>query len=395
MSIALSNEAMSVLPESPARMPIPFNRPSVTGNEFEYMRKAVEEMHISGDGRYTRACHRRLEALLGAPKVLLTTSCTSALEMSALLLDLQPGDEVILPSFTFVSTVNAFALRGVRPVFSDIRPDTLNMDEQRLANLVTDRTRAIVPVHYAGVGCEMDAIMEIAGERDIMVVEDNAHGLFGTYKGRNLGTFGCLATQSFHETKNITCGEGGALVINDLRYAKRAEILREKGTNRAAFFRGEVDKYTWVDVGSSYLPSDILSAYLLAQLEESEVIQRNRQRVWSYYYEHLEDWAARNDVGLPFVPSHCTQPFHMFYMVMPTGELRDALLCHLKDRGIHSVFHYVPLHISPRGRQFGGRDGDCPVTEDVSARLLRLPFFNNLDTPDQERIVAALHEFEM
>jgi len=374
--------------------PIPFNRPSVMGNEFEYMSKAVEEMHISGDGGYTRACHRKLQTLIGAPKVLLTTSCTAALEMSALLLDLQPGDEVILPSFTFVSTVNAFALRGVTPVFADIRPDTLNLDERILPRLVTERTRVIVPVHYAGVACEMDAILKIASENGIAVVEDNAHGLFGTYKGRNLGTFGCLATQSFHETKNLTCGEGGALVINDLQYADRAEILREKGTNRAAFFRGAVDKYTWVDIGSSYLPSDILAAYLLGQLEEAERIQRERRRIWEGYWRGLASWAVSAGVRLPVIPGHCLQPYHMFYLLMPTAELRDGMLAHLKERGIHSVFHYVPLHLSPQGRKFGGREGDCPVTEDISARLLRLPFFNQLGSEDQERVVEAVIEFE-
>jgi dTDP-4-amino-4,6-dideoxygalactose transaminase len=374
--------------------PIDFNKPSLTGNEFTYIQQAIENRHISGDGYYTRQCHALLEKELGVPKVLLTTSCTHALEMAALLLDLKPGDEFIVPSFTFVSTVNAFVLRGARPVFIDIHPDTLNFDETKLERLVTPRTKAIVVVHYAGTGCEMDVIMEIASKHAIPVIEDNAHGLFGKYKGQKLGTFGSLATQSFHETKNITCGEGGALLINDPNLIERAEILREKGTNRSRFFRGQVDKYTWVDIGSSYLPSEILAAFLFAQLEAREDIQAKRKRIWEFYSHHLGKWAAANDVRLPFVPPHCQQPYHMFYLLAPSLEYRQALIAFLKSRGILSVFHYLPLHISNMGLSFGGRPGDCPVTEQVSDQLLRLPFHNTLTEGEQVQVVEAIQSFQ-
>jgi dTDP-4-amino-4,6-dideoxygalactose transaminase len=373
---------------------IPFNRVALAGKEFRYIRLAIQDIHISGDGSFTKKCHAFLEQLLGVPKVLLTTSCTHALEMAALLLDIQPGDEVIVPSFTFVSTVNAFVLRGACPVFVDIRDDTLNMDEAQLERLITSRTKAIIPVHYAGVGCEMDTILELAKRYGVAVVEDNAHGLFGKYKGRYLGTFGCLATLSFHETKNITCGEGGALIINDPCYIERAEIIREKGTNRSRFFRGQVDKYTWVDIGSSYLPSDILAAFLYAQLEAYEQIQAKRQRVWEYYYEHLKDWANEHNVRLPIVPNHCEQSYHMFYLLLPSLQVRQALIAHLKTRGILSVFHYLPLHLSEMGRRFGGKEGDCPITEEVSDRLLRLPFYNDLTEEDQAYVIKAILEFE-
>lgn len=372
---------------------IPFNCPSVVGREFECIQQALSNRHISGDGSFTKKCQSLLEQELGGQKVLLTTSCTHALEMTALLLGIQPGDEVIVPSFTFVSTVNAFVLRGARPVFIDIRPDTLNMDEAQLERLITPRTKAIVAVHYAGVGCEMDTILEVAGLKGIPVVEDNAHGLFGKYRGEYLGTFGCFATQSFHETKNFTCGEGGALLINDPRYIDRAEIIREKGTNRSRFFRGQIDKYTWVDVGSSYLPSDILAAFLYAQLESREQIQTRRRLVWEYYYEHLHGWAQDHGVQLPVVPAHCEQPYHMFYLLLPSLEERQAFIAHLKAHGFIAVFHYLPLHLSEMGRQFGGRPGDCPVTESVSDRLVRLPFFNELSEADQSRVVAAIIDF--
>lgn len=376
------------------RFRIPFNRPCLVGKELQYIANVIRAGHASGDGAYTKKCHAFLEQALGVPKALLTTSCTHALEMAALLLDIQPGDEVIVPSFTFVSTVSAFVLRGARPIFIDIRPDTLNLDETQVEQLITPRTKAIVPVHYAGVGCEMDAIMEIAGRHGVAVVEDNAHGLFGKYKGKYLGTFGCLATQSFHETKNFTCGEGGALLINDPQYIERAEIIREKGTNRSRFFRGEVDKYTWVDLGSSYLPSDILAAFLYAQLEARERIQAKRRRVWVYYYEHLQDWAENHGVQLPIVPPHCQQPYHMFYLLLPSLEQRQALIAHLKSHGILSVFHYLPLHLSEMGRRFGGKEGDCLVAEDVSDRLLRLPFYNELTEAEQAQVVAAISEFD-
>jgi dTDP-4-amino-4,6-dideoxygalactose transaminase len=371
---------------------IPFNRPSFEGREREYINQAVTDGHISGDGAFTKRCHAFLEEALGVPRVLLTTSCTHALEMAALLLDIQPGDEVIVPSFTFVSTINAFVLRGALPVFVDIRPDTLNLDEKRLEPLVTHRTKVIAPVHYGGVGCEMDAILNIAKAQGVAVVEDNAHGLFGKYRGRYLGTFGCLATQSFHETKNFNCGEGGALLVNDPQHIERAEVIREKGTNRSRFFRGEVDKYTWVDIGSSYLPSDLLAAYLLAQLEARDKIQAKRRRVWEYYADQLGDWAEAHNVRLPVIPSQCEQSYHLFYLLMPSLDARTRLISHLKAQGILSVFHYLPLHLSPMGQRFGGKPGDCPVTEKVSDCLVRLPFYNNLTQEDQDRVIGAIRE---
>jgi len=372
---------------------IPFNKPGLAGNESRYLAEAIARGHISGDGEFTRKCNAFFEQEFGLRKALLTTSCTHALEMAAFLLEIQAGDEVILPSFTFVSTANAFVLRGARPVFIDIRPDTLNLDERQLERLISPRARAIVPVHYAGVGCEMDAILKIAERHKIPVVEDNAHGLFGKFCGKHLGTFGCLAAQSFHETKNFTCGEGGALFINDACYAERAEIIREKGTNRSQFFRGQVDKYTWVDVGSSYLPSDLLAAFLYAQLEARKEIQSKRQRIWEYYRTHLDGWAQAHGVQLPFVPGTCEQPYHMFYLIAPSLAWRLALMSHLAARQIHSVFHYVSLHLSPMGRHFGGKPGDCPVTESVSDRLLRLPFYNDLVEADQARVVEAIVDF--
>lgn len=378
----------------PDHLSIPFNRPTLVGNELAYMRQAVENMHISGDGPFSRRCQAYLEGELGVSKALLTTSCTHALEMTALLLDLQPGDEVIVPAFTFVSSINAFVLRGARPVFIDIRRDTLNLDESRLEALITPRTRAVVPVHYAGVGCEMDVIGEVAARHGLAVVEDNAHGLFGKYKGRWLGSFGELATQSFHETKNFSCGEGGALLINAPHLVERAEILREKGTDRSRFYRGQVDKYTWVDLGSSYLPSDILAGYLLAQFEQRERIQSTRRRIWETYQTELAIWAERQGVQMPCVPAHCKQSYHMFYLILPSLELRQALIAWLKERGILSVFHYQPLHLSEMGRRFGGRPGDCPVTEWAGDHLLRLPFYNDMSESEQERVIAALRSFQ-
>jgi len=375
------------------RYRIPFNKPGLTGNELRYVADALTLGHIAGDGSYTRRCHTLLEQTLGATRVLLTTSCTHALDMAALLLNVQPGDEVIAPSFTFVSTFNAFVLRGGRPVFIDIRPDTLNLDEALLESLITPRTRAIVPVHYAGVAAEMDRILEIAGRYGIAVVEDNAHGLFARYKQKYLGTFGCLAAQSFHETKNVVCGEGGALVINDPNLVERAEIVREKGTNRSRFFRGQVDKYSWVDIGSSYLPSDILAAFLYAQLEKYDQIAAARQRIWTYYYTHLDQWARANGVQLPHVPAHCQQSYHMFYLIMPSLESRQALIEKLKENGILSVFHYLPLHLSAMGVRAGGRQGQCPVTERVSDGLLRLPFYNDLSLSEQAEVVEVVRQF--
>jgi dTDP-4-amino-4,6-dideoxygalactose transaminase len=372
---------------------IPFNKPSIAGNEIRLIQEAIDNGHISGDGIFTKKCNILLETLLGVPKILLTTSCTHALEMAAILLNIEPGDEVVVPSFTFVSTVNAFVIRGAHPVFIDIRPDTLNMDETKLEELITVRTKAIIPVHYAGVGCEMDSILEIAKRHKIPVVEDNAHGLFGKYKGKWLGTFGCMATQSFHETKNITCGEGGALLINDGQYTERAEIIREKGTNRSRFFRGQLDKYSWVDIGSSYLPSDILAAFLYSQLEKWELIQQRRSEIWNHYYDHLKDWAKDRDVRLPVVPDHCDQAYHMFYMLMPSLKERQALIDHLREKSIMAVFHYLPLHTSEMGIKLGYRKEDFPVTENVSDRIVRMPFYNNITEKEQARVVDEVLKF--
>lgn len=358
------------------------------------MQQAIENAHISGDGPFTKKCHALLEEQLGVPKVLLTTSCTHALEMSAILLDIQPGDEVIIPDFTFVSTVNAFVLRGATPRFIDVRPDTLNMDEAKLDALITPHTRAIVPVHYAGIGCEMDSIMEIARTHNIAVVEDNAHGLFGKYREKYLGTFGSMASQSFHETKNFTSGEGGALLINDRELIERGEIIREKGTNRSRFFRGQVDKYTWVDIGSSYLLSDLLAAFLFAQLEQREKIQQHRRQVWEMYHAGLQDWASAHEVQLPQIPEHCEQAYHMFYMLLPSLDLRQKFIAYLRERGIYSVFHYLPLHLSDMGQKFDGKVGDCPVTERVSEQLIRLPFHNALTSSEQEIVIESITEFK-
>lgn len=372
---------------------IPFNIPGIVGNEYKYIKQTLDEKHISGDGIFTKRVHKLLEEQLGVEKVLLTTSCTHALEMTAILLDIKPGDEVIVPSFTFVSTVNAFVIRGAHPVFIDIRQDTLNLDETQLEGLITNKTKVVIPVHYAGVGCEMDVILPLTKQHDISVVEDNAHGLFGKYKGKNLGTFGNFATQSFHETKNFTSGEGGALLINDTKYLERAEIIREKGTNRSRFFRGQIDKYTWIDIGSSFLPSDILAAFLFAQLEKREMIQEKRKKLWEYYHTHLSNWANTNSIKQPYIPAHCEQTYHMYYLLCPSLEVRQALIKYLKSNNVHSVFHYLPLHISEMGMKFGGRKGDCPITEDISDRLLRLPFYYQLSESDQNRVIDLLQSF--
>jgi dTDP-4-amino-4,6-dideoxygalactose transaminase len=374
-------------------MKIPFNRPTRVGTELDRVQRAVEGNHLSGDGPFTRECSALLEGELGVARAMLTTSCTHALEMAALLLDVGPGDEVILPSFTFVSTVNAFVLRGARPVFADVRPDTLNLDAEGLEPLITPRTRAIVVVHYAGIGCDMRGIMELAGRHGIPVVEDAAHALFGKRHGTYLGRFGTFATLSFHETKNFTCGEGGALLINDERYTARAEIIREKGTNRSRFFRGQVDKYSWVDVGSSYLPSDMLAGYLAAQLAARDQVQGARRRIWDTYHAELGGWAAGAGVRLPAVPGDAEPAYHLFFMVLPSGEARDGLIAYLRERGIASVFHYLPLHLSEMGRRLGGREGDCPVTEAVSDRLVRLPFFTGMTEGEQARVVEAVRAF--
>jgi len=374
---------------------VDFNRPSIVGDELDNIADAFVRGHISGDGYYTKKCQSLLEDLLKVPKILLTTSCTHALEMAALLTGINAGDEVILPSFTFVSTVNAFVLFGAKPVFIDIREDTLNLNEELLESIINKKTKAIIPVHYAGVGCNMDEISKIAKKYSLAVIEDNAHGLLGKYKNKYLGTIGSLATQSFHETKNISCGEGGALLINDLGLIERAEIIREKGTDRSRFYRGMVDKYTWVDIGSSYLPSDILAAILYTQLEARERIQLKRKNIWDYYHNHLQAWSERSQVHLPYIPDHCEQTYHMFYLILPSLEIRQDLMEHLKQNGVISVFHYQPLHLSGMGRKFGGKPGDCPITESVSDRLLRLPFYYSLTQQEQDVVITALESFHI
>lgn len=358
------------------------------------MAQASASAHVAGDGHFTQQCRNFLEEEIGTHHALLVTSCTHALEMAALLLDIQPGDEVILPSFTFVSTANAFVLRGAMPVFADIRPDTLNLDETKLTALITPKTRAIIVVHYAGIACEMDTILDIAAAHGIPVVEDNAHGLFGKYRGRFLGTFGVLATQSFHQTKNFHCGEGGALLVNEDSLIHRAEIIREKGTNRKAFFRGEIDKYTWVDIGSSYVLSDILAAHLLAQLEQKDDIQARRAKVWEAYHQGLTDWAYNHHVQLPTVPEGVEQSYHLYYMLLPTPEHRDRMLIHLREHDIQGTFHYLPLHLSDMGQSLGGEPGSCPVTEDIAARLVRLPFYNTLTEQDQDKVIQTVCAFK-
>jgi len=372
---------------------IPFNRPFETGKELDYIRAAIAAPKFSGDGSFTAQCHALLEQSLGTQKVLLTTSCTHALEMAALLLNIAPGDEVIIPSFTFPSAANAFVLRGARPVFVDIRADTLNIDESKIERHITARTKAICVVHYAGVGCEMDTIMPIARRHAVAVVEDNAHGLYARYRGRYLGTLGQLGTLSFHETKNFSCGEGGALLINDTQLNQRAEILREKGTNRSQFFRGEIDKYTWVDIGSSYLPADLLAAFLRAQLEHRDQIQSMRRKIWDTYALELASWAETNGVRLPIIPPQCEQSYHIFHVIMPSLESRQALVSHLAGLEILAVFHYLPLHLSPMGLRFGGHQGDCPVTEDLADRLLRFPFFTGMSSSEQAQVIDAVRAF--
>jgi dTDP-4-amino-4,6-dideoxygalactose transaminase len=369
---------------------IPFNRPPVIGGELAYIAQAIERGVLSGNGPFTRRAEAQLRDVTGSPTALLTPSCTHALELAAMLLDLQPGDEVIVPAFTFVSTANAFAVHGARIVFADCRPDTLNLDDTLIEKLITPRTRAIVAMHYAGVGCEMDALCALAAARGIRIVEDNAHGLFGRYRGRPLGTFGVFATQSFHETKNISCGEGGALLINDGAFRGRAEILREKGTDRSRFFRGEVDKYTWVDTGSNFLMSELQAAYLCAQLEHAAALQQQRQRIWQRYRSALTPWLASSGARAQTVPPHCEHPAHAFVLVMPSAAAQRRLIAHLRERGILAVFHYLPLNTSAMGRRCGGYDGQCPVAEDVSERLVRLPLYAALTEAEQDDVIEAL-----
>jgi len=367
-------------------MHVPFNKPYMTGKELWYIAQAHHEGWLAGDGGFTRKCNAWLEARTGAGKALLTHSCTAALEMAAILADVQPGDEVIMPSYTFVSTANAFVLRGAVPVFVDIRPDTLNLDERLIEAAITERTKAIVPVHYAGVGCEMDAIMAIAREHDLLVIEDAAQGVMASYKGRPLGSIGHLGALSFHETKNVISGEGGALLVNDPRFAERAEVIREKGTNRSQFFRGQVDKYTWVDLGSSYLPSELIAAFLWAQMEEADRITRQRVGLWNTYHQWLKEPETAGLLRRPVVPAHCAHNAHMYYVLLPDLSIRTAFIARLKSLGIHPVFHYVPLHSAPAGRRFGRAHGPMTVTDDIADRLVRLPMWLGLEE-DQAKVI--------
>jgi dTDP-4-amino-4,6-dideoxygalactose transaminase len=372
---------------------IPFNKPFIAGKELYYIAQAVTFGNISGDGHFTRECSRILEERFGIHKVLMTPSCTGALEMAAILCDLGPGDEVILPSYTFVSTANAIVRVGAKPVFVDIRPDTLNIDDALIEEAITPKTKAIFPVHYAGVGCEMDRIMTIAQKHNLLVVEDAAQGVNAFYNGRALGSIGHLGTYSFHETKNYICGEGGALCINDPRFVERAEIIRDKGTNRQKFFRGEVDKYTWVDIGSSYVPSEIACAFLYGQLEMLDPISERRREIYQFYRRQLKPLEAEGLLRLPCPPEDCESNYHMFYILLSDRQTRDALMDHLKQQRILAVFHYIPLHSSPMGRKFGFREGDLPVTEDLGGRLLRLPLFFEIKDEEQTRVVEAISEF--
>ncbi|OBF18229.1 dTDP-4-amino-4,6-dideoxygalactose transaminase [Mycobacterium kubicae] len=372
---------------------IPFNKPAIVGSELTYISQAIAGLHASGDGPFTKRAQALLEKSFNAKRVLLTTSCTSALELAALLCDLQPGDEVIVPSYTFVSTANAFVLRGAKPRFVDIRPDTLNIDERLIEEAITPRTRAIFPIHYAGVACEMDTIMDIADRHGLWVVEDAAQGVHARYKGRWLGTIGHLGCYSFHETKNISCGEGGALVINDSAMEMRAEILREKGTNRSQFARGQVDKYTWVDVGSSYVPSDMLAAFLVGQIENMEKVTRRRGEIFDRYAAMLSPLVERGLVSLPVLPEHCSTNYHMFYLLTADIEERTALIEHLRAAGILAVFHYVPLHSSPYAASLGLSQMFLPRTDDLSARLLRLPMYFDLRDEEVEEVAHAVLNF--
>ncbi|MBL7998390.1 MAG: dTDP-4-amino-4,6-dideoxygalactose transaminase [Candidatus Kapabacteria bacterium] len=374
---------------------IPFSKAYSTGVEIEYISRALDSGKTSGDGEFTRSAQEWLRTQLHAPHVLLTTSCTHALEMSALLLDIQQGDEVIMPSFTFVSTANAFALHGATPVFVDIDPATQNMSTDAVRAAITEQTKAIIPVHYAGVGCRMDELGALAKNTGIPIVEDNAHGLFGTFNNKPLGTFGALATLSFHDTKNITCGEGGALVINDEAYWERAEIIREKGTNRSRFFRGQVDKYTWVALGSSYVMSEVLTAYLLAQLEHSSTIQQRRTEIWSMYHNGLRAWAEINGVRQPHIPLECNHPAHMYYLILPSLSERQRFIEHTKNNGVQTVFHYLPLHNSDIGKRFGYTTGQFPVTEHIADTLVRLPLHLHLTDDDCTRIIETVCSFEV
>jgi len=373
--------------------PIPFNKPFIAGKELYYVAQAVTSGRIAADGAFTKKCCQLFEERFGIQKVLMTPSCTAALEMAAMLCDLRPGDEVILPSFTFVSTANAFVQLGAKPVFVDIRPDTLNLDEELIEGAITPHTKAIFPVHYAGVSCAMERIMTIATRHHLLVVEDAAQGVNAFYDGRALGTIGQLGTYSFHDTKNYVSGEGGALCINTPEMVERAEIIRDKGTNRSQFFRGEVDKYTWVDVGSSYVPSEICCAFLYAQLEMLDAISARRRTIYERYFQYLQPLETQGLLRLPRIPEVCTSNYHIFYILLSDMQTRDALMASLKQHGIQAVFHYIPLHSSPMGQKFGYREGDLPVTEDLSGRLLRLPLYCDITEEEQVRVVQHITTF--
>jgi len=372
---------------------ITFNRPDITHADRGFLADAIVGGHCSGNGIFTKQVEELLSETTAAHRTLLTTSCTHALEMSALLAQIKPGDEVLVPSYTFVSTASAFAMFGARPVFVDSRSDTLNIDASLIESAITPRTRAICVVHYGGVACEIEEILRIAHKHNLLVIEDNAHGLFARYKGKYLGTFGTMATQSFHETKNLTCGEGGALLINDSGLIDRAETLREKGTNRSKFLRGQVDKYTWVDIGSSWVMSDLLAAILWGQLQRAEEINARRVMTWNQYHTQLADWAHQHGVQLPVVPEGCEHVGHVYHMRFRTPEQRSRFIDHMKARRISCVFHYQPLHASPVGQQFGGRIGQCPVAEHAGVCLVRLPMYNTLSESDQQRVIDAVCKF--
>ena len=376
-----------------SRYSIPFNRPFLAGKELYYVAQAVLSGHTAGDGQFTKKCQALMEKKFRARKILLTHSCTAALEMAAILCEVSAGDEVILPSFTFVSTANAFCLRGAKPIFVDIQQDTLNIDVTQIEDAITEQTKVIVPVHYAGIGCEMDAIMDIAGRHNVYVVEDAAQGVNARYRDKYLGTIGDIGTYSFHETKNYICGEGGAIVLNNEKFIERAEIIREKGTNRSKFFRGEVDKYTWVDIGSSFLPSDILAAFLYAQLENMEQINKRRGEHFDYYYKALIPLVNDGKLRLPYVASECQSNSHLFYIILQDENTRNALMKHLKSNGILAVFHYIPLHLSQVGRSMGYVEGQFPVTESMSGRLLRLPFYHDMKQEEQAEVVNEIKYF--
>ena len=374
---------------------IPFNKPCIVGKELEYIKMAIEKVKLSGNGEFTKKCDSFIEKKFGIKKALLTTSGTDALEMACILLDLKQDDEVILPSYTFVSSVNAILLRGAKPVFVDIRLDTLNIDENKIEEKITEKTKAIMIVDYAGIGCEMDKIRKIADKYNLYIIEDAAQGVNAKYKNKYLGSFGEIAAYSFHETKNYIAGEGGAVLINNEKFIERAEIIWEKGTNRQKFFRGEIDKYTWVDIGSSFLPSELNAAYLWAQFEHLDMIQNKRKELFEYYYNGLKELEEKNILNLPIIPDECSSNYHIFYLMLKDEKTRNSLMDYLRSKGILAVFHYIPLHLSPMGKKLGYKKGDFPITEDLSNRLLRLPMFYSLTKAEQDYIVRKIKDYSL